>query len=736
MGASLDGPRLVRSRHMLTLPLEPPLHFVCHSLLGNRRVYDQDALDFIALFDAPATVRQALALGETRGMWVAPSEPALVTDWHERVHAFVVELERARLLVDADGDEDAAVKAEVARRWGGKDAMRAIALGAMEDVFTPVLPRTMADQAGGLTDVSFVLLGWCFTQSVQPVLEELAAQRGWRAQVTVGFHSDLHLMEELKPDVTVLQLSHRMVLAPLLEGYAAASAQERSDRIAAACGVVERSIAEALQRRGNGLLLVQGVASPQSSPLGVREYRDPPGVHAALWALNQAAQAAVAADEGALFVDEDALLANQGKQLLLDDMVSTYSHHGALVADPANPQATDRFTSFAIRDRLALHKILAGAWLDGLDLHRRRGAIRVIAVDLDNTLWPGELGDERFTFDSDDLSLALMYGRHGGLHEALGVLKGRGILLAVASKNSESEVLEKWKVEKVPLVYQAETRDTRHYLGPQDFVSLKINWEPKSRNLQLLVAELGITPGQLCFVDDNPVEREEVRQAMPEVLILGEDMNHVRRVLLTDPRFDVLDISAEARNRTRSTRARLERNAAQATATDHASFLKSLQVRCQVKREEDEARLGRIVELLARTNQFNTTTRRLDAEHLRKLLRRQDADVFTLMVSDRFADHGLVGVAVVDGLELSVFAMSCRVIGLGAEQALLHRVLKAARQRGTVMQAPFVRNSDRNAPAAGLFRTPGFTATADGFAFDFSQAELPPLPAHLGVADE
>src|SRR6185503_17091032 len=171
----------------------------------------------------------------------------------------------------------------------------------------------------------------------------------------------------------------------------------------------------------------------------------------------------------------------------------------------------------------AADPLLASAYLDALELARGDAAIRLIVVDLDDTLWPGEIAADDFDFDAERLVVPLMYERFGGLHEALQILRRRGLLLAVASKNSEAVVRAKWRPSALPLAPTVEADQVRHLLGPDDFVALEIGWRPKSEVIRDLAARLGVALHQIAFIDDHPVEREEVRQALPEVLVLGDD---------------------------------------------------------------------------------------------------------------------------------------------------------------------------------------------------------------------
>jgi FkbH-like protein len=629
------------------------------------------------------------------------------------------------------------------RRRIGRDYARSFGLDAIEDAFEPLAPVSLEARLAAPAAserVSFLLLGWCAVQSVRPALEAEARERGLEASVAVGFPGDCHLADEVAADVIVVQLSHRVILAPVFDCFYRLAPEEAAARVDAACAAIERAVAAAGERAAarGALLLVQGIASPQTSPLGAAtEARRPPGLgfFDAVARLNAAARAAVAARRDALFVDEDALLAAHGKRRLMDDLVSTYSHHGALAAVPS-PEG-----EAAPEEALgaAFHAIFARAYLDLYEAWRGRRAIRCVAVDLDGTLWPGEIGDDAFSFDDPGLTVPLMYGRFGGLQQALRILRGRGILLAVVSKNDRATVLAKWRKERVPLGLGVAPEETEHYLGPEDFVALKIGWERKSEQIRALAGELGVALAEIAFIDDHPVEREEVRRALPEVLVLGDDMRRVREVLLSSPRFQVLEASAEARARSETTRARLLREeAARATGGDHRAFLASLGVRCRVRRERDGARAARISELLRRTNQFNTTGERLGAAEVEARIARPGAAVLSMEVADRFAAYGLVGVALVEAGEVTCFALSCRVIGLEVERPLLRRALLAAagdeRRRVRVL----FRKTDRNLPASRLFLAEGFEPLADGggYIFDLARREAPADPEHCTVEEE
>ena len=161
-------------------------------------------------------------------------------------------------------------------------------------------------------------------------------------------------------------------------------------------------------------------------------------------------------------------------------------------------------------------------------------------VDLDGVLWPGVLAETGAPFAwTPEISGPYSYiGLYFGLHEALLALKRRGMLLACVSKNDEAVVRELWTY---PDHYPRE-----RLLTPDDFVTWRVNWTDKVENIRSIAEELGFALDAFLFIDDHPMERERVRQRLPDVEVWGEDPFALRRRLLTDPRLQVPRLTEEA----------------------------------------------------------------------------------------------------------------------------------------------------------------------------------------------
>jgi FkbH-like protein len=229
-------------------------------------------------------------------------------------------------------------------------------------------------------------------------------------------------------------------------------------------------------------------------------------------------------------------------------------------------------------------------------------------------------------------------------------------------------------------------------------------------NIRSIAQELGFPREAFLFIDDHPVERDRVRRRLPEVEVWGEDPFALRRMLLSDPRLQLPRLTEEAGVRTDLVKAQLVRQRLRAETLDEADYRASLNVQHRFKRLAPGDGLDRIVELFQRTTQFNTTGRKFSVAELEPLLADPNAALFSLHVSDRFGDHGLVGAAVIVRGEIVGLALSCRVLGLGVEHAFMGEILAAL---GPGLSARIL-ETPRNAPVRNLYRDNGFTRGEDG----------------------
>jgi FkbH-like protein len=328
---------------------------------------------------------------------------------------------------------------------------------------------------------------------------------------------------------------------------------------------------------------------------------------------------------------------------------------------------------------------------------------------LDNTLWPGVAGEEGFDLmGSRDARVSLAIGVFGGIHQALKTLKQQGVLLAICSRQNEADVLTAW----AQIGDIVKEQEARHLLSLDDFAITRINWERKSGNIAEILQALGVGTDAALFIDDNPAERAEAQEAFPKLRVLGENLHIIRQTLLTDPCLQSDVQTSEAKSRTQMIKAQLERESAGKQFGDGLSFLRGLNISLKIIRRRNIDRVGmRIMELIQRTNQFNTTLTRYNHRELIDFVNQPEGAVYTLEASDRFASYGLVGVCLLWGDEIANFVMSCRVIPLSAAVPFLSATLLHYERRplhANIVEGP------RNQPCRSLYRDAGFAEVSPG----------------------
>ena len=332
-------------------------------------------------------------------------------------------------------------------------------------------------------------------------------------------------------------------------------------------------------------------------------------------------------------------------------------------------------------------------------------ATKCIVLDLDNTLWGGVLGEE----GPSGIALGPQWpgSEFVDFQRELLDLQRQGILLALCSKNNENEALAVLREHPSMLIREAH------------LAAYRINWEDKAANIRAIGRELNIGLDHILLIDDSPHERAWVRQAIPELRVpeLPSDPTLYASWVGALPSLIVLQQTAEDTHRTRQYQESRSREAYRGSVDSVESFLRGLGLRVDIAQVEEDS-MGRVVQLLAKTNQFNLTTRRHDEPTIRRRTASGEWRVYIMRVTDRFGDFGLTGIAIVapgEGRwELESFLMSCRIIGKSVETALLARIAEDARAAGaTELTAEFI-DSGRNQVAAAFLPAHGFSSGADG----------------------
>lgn len=335
--------------------------------------------------------------------------------------------------------------------------------------------------------------------------------------------------------------------------------------------------------------------------------------------------------------------------------------------------------------------------MEGIALKRKK----CLVLDLDNTLWGGVLGEEGvegIQIGGDYPGKAFLYWQ-----ESLQQLANSGVILTVCSKNNEQDVLDAW--EKNPYII----------LKKDVFSAYRINWTDKATNIKELATELNIGLDSFVFVDDNPTERELIKQVLPMVAV--PDFPEQPYMLpdffkkLVYDYFKVYSVTDEDRKKTEQYKQNAQRAQAQASFADFDKFLESLDIQITIE-AANEFNIQRIAQMTQKTNQFNLTTKRYTDADVRGFV---DAGwkIWCISVADKFGDNGITGCVMVNGNEVDTFLLSCRILGKGIEIAFVKKVMDMLLASGVDTLSAKYLPTAKNAQVKEFWEKCGFNCNAE-----------------------
>ena len=325
---------------------------------------------------------------------------------------------------------------------------------------------------------------------------------------------------------------------------------------------------------------------------------------------------------------------------------------------------------------------------------------KCLVLDLDNTLWGGEIGD--VGVDGIELGHETPGGEaYVEFQSYVLSLQRRGILLAVCSKNEEDIAKEGF-------------HHPDSVLKVEDFADFKANWDTKDRNIRRIAANLNIGLDSMVFLDDNPAERQLVRENLPEVSVPEVDPTNVFsyiQVLEENGYFEICSLSEDDFLRNETYRQNTQRMELKNQSDSYDEFLKSLDMEAEICSFRP-VYFERISQLTNKSNQFNLTTRRYTVADIQRMT--EDERYVTLYgrLRDRFGDNGLVSVVIgevrEDELHIILWLMSCRVLKRGMEYAMLNALATHARERNLHRMIGYYYRTKKNNMVSKFYGEMGF----------------------------
>jgi FkbH-like protein len=565
--------------------------------------------------------------------------------------------------------------------------------------------RLSATRKSNLPPLRLAVLRNVTVESIEPYLEFMASELGFRAEVTFGGF-DNFAQEALggAPELLHRNLDAALVFSPLPAlsasldtGFAALSPAQVEEEVARLVELFAAA-ARGIRAQTNAMILWHGLESPLYPALGIQDAQLPLGQAAVVTKLNEGLRQALSQVDNAYLVSMQSCLARIGARQFYD---VRYWH---LARSPYSRQGLAEIA----REDFKYLRALKGR------------ARKCLVLDCDNTLWGGIVGE-------DGLEGIKLGGSHPGSaflefqREVLS-LHRRGVILAVCSKNNEADVAEVFD------------RHPDMILRREHIAAWRVNWRDKGSNLREIATELNIGIESLVFVDDSEFEINLVRTVAPEVQVL--QLPHARPsdyrwILAACGAFDLPHLTEEDRNRGALYQAETTRHRELAQSTDLESYCRSLEIKLLIGRA-DAMSIPRIAQQTQKTNQFNLTTRRYSDADIRSFAEDDDHEVLWLRVSDKFGDMGIVGSCVMryagDRAIIDTLLLSCRALGRGIESRFLEESMHLARRHGARHILGQYIPTGKNGQVAEFYACQGFSPVpaedgqGDWFSLDLKKA--------------
>ncbi len=546
------------------------------------------------------------------------------------------------------------------------------------------LGKCLRDAEATPAPIRLALLGANTLDHLAPAIRVAGLRRRLLFDIHIGSYGQYRQellnpssqVHQFRPQIVLLSLSSRETLSALplssTEGEVQALIEQRIDEI--------RHLWRTARETLGAVVIQQTVLDVADPVFGSYDCIVPAAPRRVIARLNER-MAEVASTDGVLLLDIAGAATRQGINFWHDR--SRWLQGKLEIA----PQAAPMYGELLVR-------IVAA----------QRGMSRkCLVLDLDNTVWGGVIGDDGI--EGIVLGEGSAAGEaHLALQRYAKQLSERGIILAVCSKNEAA-------------VAEAAFRDhPEMILKRADIAAFVANWNDKSENLRAIAEQLNIGLDSLVFVDDNPVERARIRESLPMVAVpeLPEDVSDYVPRVAEAGYFEAVAFTAEDRQRAQQYAANTERDLLRGSAQSIEDFLKGLDMSLDYG-PVTPVSIDRVTQLINKTNQFNTTTRRYSSEEVVARSTSSDGLAFQFRLLDKFGDNGIVSVMILrpddnerDVLEIESWVMSCRVFGRELEHEAMNIAVEAARDRGVrALSADYI-PTKKNGVIRDLFPSLGF----------------------------
>ena len=491
------------------------------------------------------------------------------------------------------------------------------------------------------------------------------------------------------PNLTFMIIDTRTILSSLFYNPYSVTTSERREYIDNRVKELANLVRN-FTMKSNSKLVVANFSTPIYTPYGICETKAEYGLREMMLDLNAKLSFLLRNEPSTFIFNFDSFVSKYGE-------VNVFDYRQFLVGDIK--------VSLSYIPYLA--EELMGYVKAELGINRK-----CIVLDLDNTLWGGIVGEDGF----EGIKLS---PQHPGssfveFQNTIQALHGRGIILAINSRNNEDEAMR--VIREHPYMI----------LREDNFACIKINWDDKISNIKAIAEELNIGLDSLVYFDDDPVNREVMSKALPEVMTvdLPEDPALYAQAVTNLNDFNTFSITDEDKKRGQMYLEQRKRVQLEKSVSNLEDFLSQLNIKINIK-TADEFTIPRIAQLVVKTNQFNLTTTRFQEEDIRKFAQNMNMWVGCAQTEDKFGDNGITGVFIVNKntghseWSIDTFLLSCRVMGRGIEDGIMQHILNEARKEGISRVRGRYIPTRKNKPCESFLPNSGFKREGEYWVHSF-----------------
>jgi FkbH-like protein len=505
-------------------------------------------------------------------------------------------------------------------------------------------------------------------------------------------HSQLY---QFQPNLTFLILDTRSILEDLWYFSYSIDEQQRENFIEKKFKEIKNLITLFL-KTSNSKLIISNFFIPIHSSYGIFETKSNFGLQKMINTLNNNLQDYIQNLDSVYLFDMNGFISKHGENNVFDPKQFLFG----------DIKISLDFIPYLVND-------LMGYVIATLGMSKR-----CIVLDLDNTLWGGIIGEDKFDgikLGSDPSGKAFVE-----FQKYLLGLHNRGILLAINSKNNFDDAIK--VIEEHPDMI----------LKKEHFASIKINWNDKVSNIKEISDELNFGLENFVFFDDDPLNREFMKSSLPQVLTvdLPTDPSKYVGTIQEMNEFNLLKITDEDNQRGVMYSQQRDRKTLEKSSDNIEDFLKNMDLKITIKKA-DSFTIPRISQLILKTNQFNLTTKRYSLEEIQKMSQNDDILIGCVQVEDKFGDNGITAAFIVEKNGraewiLDTFLLSCRVMGRQIEKSILAYIIKIAKQNNVdKIIANFI-PTKKNQPIENFLPNCGFKKENDFWSISLNDSFTAP----------